>query len=118
MRTVGTVSWLPVFLGGFDNHVCLVPLSTSTTPGTVPTYDDSDVVRLPNNGSIGRRFTEWDTHAVYGVHPTNWAYLIAPDIVANDMKYNLRWRPDLENEPWPYRRGAQGRRAHHVGRQA
>ena len=79
LRTVGTVSWLPVFLGGNPNLVGLVPLNTSTPPGIPPpTYDDSDVVRLPNSGNIGTRFTEWDIHAVYAVHPTNWAYLIVP----------------------------------------
>lgn len=87
LRTVGTVSWLPVFLGG-TARVGLLPLNTSIAPGGAPPiYDDSDAVSLPGNGSIGRRFTEWDTHAVYGVHATNWAYLIAPDIAANDMKY-------------------------------
>jgi hypothetical protein len=88
MRTVGTVSWLPVFLGGNPNLVGLVPLNTSVPPGVPPpTYDDSDAVRLPNKGSIGTRFTEWDIHAVYAVHPTDWEYLIVPDIVANNMKY-------------------------------
>ena len=87
IRTVSTVAWLPVFTGGPNNEIGLVPMSTSTAPGVPPpTYDDSDVVRLPGGGSLGRRFTEFDTHAIYAVHPTNWAYLIAPDIVANDVK--------------------------------
>ncbi|MEP7209020.1 MAG: hypothetical protein ABI920_18960 [Casimicrobiaceae bacterium] len=87
VRTVGTVAWLPVFLGGPDNEIGLVPLSTSTAPGMPPpTYDDSDAMRLPGTGSLGQRFTEFDKHAVYGIHPTNWAYVIAPDIVANDVK--------------------------------
>jgi hypothetical protein len=87
VRTVGAVAWLPVFLGGAANPIGLVPLATATAPGfPAPTYDDSDAVRLPGGGSLGQVFTEFDKHAVYGVHPTNWAYLIAPDIVANDMK--------------------------------
>ena len=87
VRTVGQVAWLPVFLGGIANEIALVPLATATPPDVPPpTYDDSDVVRLPGKGSLGQRFTEFDKHAVYGVHPTNWAYVIAPDIVANDMK--------------------------------
>lgn len=87
VRTVGTVAWLPVFTGGLNNEIGLVPMSTSTAPGfPPPTYDDSDVVRLPGGGSLGQRFTEFDKHAIYGVHPTNWGYLIAPDIVANDVK--------------------------------
>jgi hypothetical protein len=76
-----------VFLGGNPNNIGLIPLATATPPGfPPPVYDDSDVVRLPNNGSLGQRFTEFDKHAIYGVHPTNWAYVIAPDIVANDVK--------------------------------
>ena len=87
VRTTGTIAWLPVFLGGVNNEIGLVPLSTSTAPGVpAPTYDDSDVVHLPGSGGLGQRFTEFDKHAVYGVHPTNWAYLIAPDIVANNVK--------------------------------
>jgi hypothetical protein len=87
VRTVGPVAWLPVFLGGFPNNIGLVPLATATPPGLPPpTYDDSDVVRLPGNGSLGQRFTEFDKHAIYGVHPTNWAYVIAPDIVGNNAK--------------------------------
>jgi hypothetical protein len=87
IRTIGPVAWLPVFLGGAGNPIGLVPLTTATPPGLPPpVYDDSDVVRLPGTGSLGQRFTEFDKHAVYGVHPTNWAYLITADIVANDMK--------------------------------
>jgi hypothetical protein len=87
VRTVGTVAWLPVFLGGANNQIGLVPMSTSTAPGLPPPiYDDSDVVRLPAGGSLGQRFTEFDKHAIFAVHPTDWAYVIAPDIVANDMK--------------------------------
>jgi hypothetical protein len=76
-----------VFTGGPNNEIGLVPLTTATPPGLPPpVYDDSDVVRLPGGGSLGQRFTEFDKHAIYGVHPTNWAYVIAPDIVANDVK--------------------------------
>jgi hypothetical protein len=87
VRTVDTVAWMPVFLGGTGNPIGLLPITTATPPGLPPpTYDDSDAVRLPGSGSLGQRFTEFDRHAIYAVHPTNWAYLIAPDIVANDVK--------------------------------
>jgi photosystem II stability/assembly factor-like uncharacterized protein len=88
VRTVGTVAWVPVKLGGLLNRIGLVPISTSTPPGVpAPTYDDSDVVALPGGaGSLGQRFTEFDKHAIYAVNPLNWAHLIAPDIGANDMK--------------------------------
>jgi hypothetical protein len=87
VRTVGTVAWLPVFTGGTNDEIGLVPMSTSTAPGVpAPTYDDSDVVRLPGGGSLGQRFTEFDRHAIYAVHPADWHYVIAPDIVGNDVK--------------------------------
>ncbi len=87
VRTIGSVAWLPVFTGGVSNEIGLVPMTTSIPPGLPPpVYDDSDVVRLPGTGSLGQRFTEFDKHAIYGVHPTNWAYVIAPDIVANNVK--------------------------------
>jgi hypothetical protein len=87
VRTAGPVAWLPVFTGGPNNEIGLVPLTTATPPGLPPpVYDDSDVVRLPGGGSLGQRFTEFDKHAIYGVHPTNWAYVIAPDIVGNNVK--------------------------------
>jgi hypothetical protein len=99
VRTAGSVAWLPVFTGGVSNAIGLIPMTTSTTPGLPPpVYDDSDVVRLPGAGSLGQRFTEFDKHAIYGVHPTNWAYVIAPDIVANDVKVTRdggkTWRTD------------------------
>jgi hypothetical protein len=87
IRTSGTVAWVPVFLGGPNNPVGLVPITTSTAPGfPPPTYDDSDAVPLPAGDSLGRMFTEWDRHAVYAVHPADWTFVIAPDITANDVK--------------------------------
>jgi hypothetical protein len=87
VRTVGPVAWLPVFIGGVNNEIGLVPMATATPPGLPPpTYDDSDVVRLPAGGSLGQRFTEFDKHAIYAVHPTNWGYVIAPDVVGNNVK--------------------------------
>ena len=57
IRSAGTVSWLPIFLGGATNPVGLLPLSQgSFSADPPPTYDDSDAVRLPGNSSIGRRF--------------------------------------------------------------
>ena len=99
VRTVATVAWLPVFLGGPVNPIGLVPLSTATAPGLPPpTYDDSDAVWLPN-GSLGQRFTEFDKHAIFGVHPTDWTYLIAPDIVANNVKVSRDGGKTWNNSP-------------------
>ena len=83
IRSAGAVSWLPVFLGGTANPVGLVAMMPGST---VLTFDDSDAVRLPGGGSLGQRFTEFDTHAIFGVQPSDWRHVIAPDIVANNVK--------------------------------
>jgi len=79
----GVVAWVPVSIGG-NAGIGLVPLTPLA--GTHQTYDDSDVVRLPNNGSLNKRATMWDFHAVYGVHPLDWKFLIAPDFRSNSVK--------------------------------
>ena len=79
----GVVAWVPVSIGG-NAGIGLIPMTPS--PGTVRVYDDSDVVRLPNNGSLNKRATMWDFHAVYGVHPLDWKFLIAPDFRSNSVK--------------------------------
>lgn len=82
----GLFGWLPVSAtGGRIGLVALTPVH-SYLDGVVQTYDDSDVVLLPNNGSLGIRATMFDWHAVFGVHPLDWKFLIAPDINANDVK--------------------------------
>lgn len=79
----GVVAWIPV-----GSPIGLLPLTPlhGFLNNTIQTYDDSDVVRLPNNGSLGMRATMFDWHAVFGVHPLDWKFLIAPDINANDVK--------------------------------
>lgn len=80
----GVVAWIPV---GSPN-IGLLPLTPlhNFLNNTIQTYDDSDVVSLPNNGSLGLRATMFDWHAVFGVHPLDWKFLIAPDIKSNDVK--------------------------------
>jgi hypothetical protein len=86
VRTSGDVAWTPVFLGGAGNPIGLLPVSTDLQLGeTPPVYDDSDVVRPPG-GSLGQSFTEFEMHAIYAADPTNWRFVIAPDITANDVK--------------------------------
>lgn len=82
----GLFGWLPVSTTG--GRVGLVPLALihNYLDGASPTYDDSDVVLLPGGGSLGLRATMFDWHAVFGVHPLDWKFLIAPDIVANNVK--------------------------------
>lgn len=79
----GVMAWLPVYLGA--GGIGLVPLS-NLYADRVDTIDDSDAVRLPDNGSLGRRGAQWDFHAVFGVDPYDWQFLIAPDKVAGDVK--------------------------------
>jgi len=79
----GVMAWVPVYLG--TGGIGLVPLS-NLYADRVDTIDDSDAVRLPGNGSLGRRGAQWDFHAVFGVDPYDWRFLIAPDKVAGDVK--------------------------------
>ncbi|MFN2418912.1 MAG: WD40/YVTN/BNR-like repeat-containing protein [Candidatus Limnocylindria bacterium] len=79
----GVMAWVSVYLG--SGGIGLVPLS-NLYADRVDTIDDSDVVRLPGGGSLGRRAAQWDSHAVFGADPNDWQFLIAPDIVAGDVK--------------------------------
>ncbi|HKQ52935.1 MAG TPA: hypothetical protein VJT74_11235, partial [Pyrinomonadaceae bacterium] len=102
VRTAGgVVAWVPVNTGGAKPRIGLVPLTPTVGffNNTVHTYDDSDLVRLPGDGSLGRRATMFDSHAVFGVHPLDWKYLIAPDIISNNVKVSRdggnTWRVDV-----------------------
>jgi len=48
---------------------------------TTSTIGTAGVMTLPDGGSLGRRATEFDWQAVYGVHPKQWRLVYAPDIV-------------------------------------
>ncbi len=86
VRTTDTVAWTPVFLGGPDNPIGLLRVDAGLPPNlSPPIYDDSDVVRPPG-GSLGQNFTEFEKHAIYAADPADWRFVIAPDIVANDVK--------------------------------
>ena len=50
------------------------------TANTVTTIGDSNIIRLPNDGSLGLRATEFDWQAVFAVDPRDWLFMIAPDI--------------------------------------
>ena len=79
----GVMAWVTVYLG--TGGIGLVPLS-NLYADRVDTIDDSDAVRLPGGGSLGLRAAQWDSHAVFGVDPNDWQFLIAPDIRAGDVK--------------------------------
>ncbi len=79
----GVMAWVAVYLG--SGGVGLVPLS-NLYADRVDTIDDSDAVRLPAGGSLGLRAAQWDSHAVFGVDPYDWQFLIAPDKVGGDVK--------------------------------
>ncbi len=71
---------------------------TDVFRSTVDNYDDGDLIYLSQNGSLGRRFTEFDWHAVYGVDPKNPHFIIAPDIYNNRIMVSrdsgLHWEID------------------------
>ena len=52
----------------------------------IDTIGTSDIIRLPNQGSLARRATEFDWQVVFGVHPRNAEFIIAPDIVNGVVK--------------------------------
>ena len=79
----GVMAWVTVYLG--TGGIGLVPLS-NLYADRVDTIDDSDAVRLPGNGSLGIRAAQWDSHAVFGVDPNDWQFLIAPDTRAGNVK--------------------------------
>jgi hypothetical protein len=79
----GIMAWVAVYLG--TGGIGLVPLS-NLYADRVDTIDDSDAVRLPAGGSLGMRAAQWDTHAVFGADPTDWRFLIAPDVVGGNVK--------------------------------
>jgi hypothetical protein len=67
-------------------------------------YGDRHLIYLPDDGSLGRRATEFDWQAVYGVDPTDPDYIIAPDIHNQVVKVSrdggVSWHTDsnLTNE--------------------
>ncbi len=53
----------------------------------VQNVGESNVIYLPNEGSLGVRATEFDWQAVYGIDPREPNYIIAPDINNGRMMY-------------------------------
>ncbi len=77
-------AYWPVFTGesnGIDSRgkIGLVGLF-GPTANTVTTIGDSNIIRLPDDGSLGLRATEFDWQAVFGADPRDWLFMIAPDI--------------------------------------
>jgi hypothetical protein len=88
----GLMAWIPVEIGSYVEtaegqvkSIGLVVLE-NLYANSVDAIDASKVVRLPNNGSLGERFTEFDHHAIFGVDPFDWRFIIAPDIINNVIK--------------------------------
>lgn len=88
----GLMAWIPVETGPFvetgEGQVKAIALLllTDLYANRLDTIDASKVIRLPNNGSLGERFTEFDHHAIFGADPFDWRFIIAPDIVNNVVK--------------------------------
>lgn len=60
----------------------------------------SDLLYLPDGGSLGVRATEFDWHAVYGVHPRDAQFILAPDIRNGVVKVTrdggMSWATDAQ----------------------
>jgi hypothetical protein len=71
---------------------------TDVFRSTVKNYGEMDLIYLNDNGSLGRRFTEFDWQAVFGVDPKNPHFIIAPDIYNNRVMVSrdsgLHWNID------------------------
>ena len=106
----GIMAWMPVETGpsantgeGTFTTIGLARLS-DLYANRVDAIGTNQVVRLPNNGSLGTRFTEFDVHAIFGADPFDERFLIAPDIVNNVVTVSadagLTWSSDfaLTNE--------------------
>jgi len=69
-------------------------------PNIITYNQNTPLIQLPYEGSLGIRATEFDWHAVFGVDPNNPAYIIAPDIynqkvmVSRDNGQN--WYEDVD----------------------
>jgi hypothetical protein len=63
-------------------------------------FAESDLLYLPDGGSLGLRATEFDWHAVFGVDPRDARFIIAPDIRNGVVKVTrnggARWTTDAE----------------------
>ena len=55
------------------------------TANSVTQLGDSNIMRLPDDGSLGLRATEFDWQAVFAVDPRDWLWMIAPDITNGRM---------------------------------
>jgi photosystem II stability/assembly factor-like uncharacterized protein len=96
-------AYLPVFTGAANPDgsmkIGLLRLY-SLTRNTVTPLGASAVIELPSNGSLGQRATEFDWQAVFGAHPKQWRWVIAPDIVNGDVKVTRdggrSWTTDAE----------------------
>ena len=77
----GVSVYLP-FLGADTpdgrQRIGLIFLPDVVGPG-VRTFSGSDLITLPDDGSLGVRATEFDWHAVFAVDPHDPLFIIAPD---------------------------------------
>lgn len=62
-----------------DEKIGLIRIDNVLATGVV-SYAPGNKIRLPNGGSLGMVATEFDWHAVFGVHPEDGQFIIAPDV--------------------------------------
>lgn len=100
-----TIAYYPM-AGSFNANPCaagvpigLLKINSIFARGVV-SYSQNELLLLPNNGSLGQVATEFDWHAVYGVHPEDGNYIIAPDICNNRVMITrnggTRWEIDQQ----------------------
>ena len=72
-------AWMPVRSVGPSARIGLVRLSRLKDPGT-DIVGTGSLVLMPNGGSLGKRATQFDWQAVFGVDPFNADRLLVPDV--------------------------------------
>lgn len=80
-----------------NGRVGLVRLDNPLGPGE-RALGEADLIYLPDGGSLGQRWTMFDWQAVFGVHPRDPDFILAPDAVNQVVKVSRdggrSWRTD------------------------
>lgn len=88
-----------LYLPFYDTRIGLIHLPDALASG-VRTLTAGELIRLPDNGSLGVRATEFDWQAVFAVDPNDPRFIIAPDanngVVKVTRDGGATWATDVE----------------------
>ncbi|MEI7965780.1 MAG: hypothetical protein WCH29_11450 [Chitinophagaceae bacterium] len=75
-----------VYMRNFGPNRIGLLLHTYPFRSGVVAMNKTNIIYLPNYGSLGIRATEFDWQAVFGVNPIDYLHIIAPDVVNGLVK--------------------------------